>query len=73
MMIEVNKAKFTEVERDFHFFLADRSGSFTTHLFKALMCADRGNFLKLAEAFPEHAYIIAYRMRNEYLDKFTLV
>jgi hypothetical protein len=73
LQIEVNILKLKELEREYQFFLINRSGSFTTHLFKAFIHADRGNFLRLAEAFPEHGYIIAQRFRNEFLDKFTLV
>ena len=45
--------EFTNADRELYFFLNDKSGSFSTSLFKTIMAADYINTQKLKMGFPD--------------------
>lgn len=57
-MICVTIGEADRGRRDYHDFLGDQSGHFTTCLFEAIAHAHLNNLQKLAEVFPGH--VLAY-------------
>ena len=51
-------------ELEFVYFMRGASGSFTTNLFKTIMCADMGNQVKLSLGFPSEVEVVR-RYQNE--------
>lgn len=72
MIIQVSADEAQNLKSELYYFSVGRAGSFTTHLFNAMISADFINFPKLAEAFPEHGYVIAESYRPEYISNFKL-
>jgi hypothetical protein len=48
----------TKVEQEFYHFMNDKSGSFTTNLFKTIMCASIVNKSKLWKSFPQEVEVV---------------
>lgn len=70
--IIVQKSQVDEAVREFEYFENERSGHFTTNLFKAFLVADRENFFNLAKGFPAEAYAVAKRYKIDLLPRFDI-
>jgi hypothetical protein len=59
-MINVTTKEIEETIFEYKLFLAERSGSFTTYLYKAIHKADAINQYKMAKGFP--AQVLVYNL-----------
>lgn len=56
-----------KAEMEFYFYMYQRSGSFSTALFDAIMKADSGNTFKLAQGFPDEVEVVSkYKSESGY-------
>lgn len=59
----------SDVEYEFYCFMNDKSGSFTTSLFKTIFCADTINRYKLSTIYKEHVQVVMdYQCESNYWD-----
>jgi hypothetical protein len=65
--LNVSQNQVSEIEQEFYYFMNDKSGNFTTSLFKTIFCADTINRYKLSISYPEHVQIVMdYRFSENY-------